>query len=232
MTNTVLITGANRGLGLEMVRQYAESGWVVLACCRDPDQSTALMDLAGIHAGVVLHKLDLSDLTGIDVLSRTLKDTTIDVLINNAGIYGDNQSVAFGSMDYALWQQVLRVNTQAPLKMAEAFLPQLRRSSRKLIVVLTSLMGSIADNRGGGSIMYRSSKAALNAAMRSLSIDLKPSGIGVLILHPGWVKTDMGGANAPILPEESVTGLRKIIDQFTLEDTGRFLDFRSKELPW
>lgn len=232
MTNTVLITGANRGLGLEMVRQYAAAGWAVLACCREPDSALPLREMAKRYPQIEVHRLDVSDFDQIDFLSRELAGRSIDIIINNAGVYGDNEDSAFGQMDYLSWQAVLRVNTLAPVKIAEAFLSQVASSSHKLIVVMTSLMGSIADNKGGGSIMYRSSKAALNAAMKSLAIDLKPRGVGVLILHPGWVKTDMGGANAPILPEESISGLRRVIEAYHPEDSGRFFDFRGKELPW
>lgn len=233
MSNTVLITGANRGLGLEMTQQYAQAGWTVIACCRNPDSASQLASLAHIfRERVFLRSLDVTDFNAIDRLSGELSAQPIDILINNAGVYGDGKSNGFGQMDYSLWHTVLAVNTLAPVKMAEAFLPQLQSGSRKLIVTLTSLMGSIADNRGGGSIMYRSSKAGLNAALKSLAIDLKPRGIGILILHPGWVKTDMGGANAPTLPQQSVAGLRQVIDGFRLEHSGQFLDFQGKELPW
>ncbi|MGI9212957.1 MAG: SDR family oxidoreductase, partial [Methylococcaceae bacterium] len=179
-----------------------------------------------------IHPLDVLDFMAINALSVALNGQSIDILINNAGMYGDSSKTAFGQMDYALWNQVLTVNTMAPIKMAEAFLPHICKGSRKLIVNLTSLMGSIADNQGGGSMMYRSSKAALNAALKSMAIDLKPQGIGIMILHPGWVKTDMGGSNAPTLPEASVAGLRQVIEAFRLPDSGRFLDFKGKELPW
>jgi NAD(P)-dependent dehydrogenase (short-subunit alcohol dehydrogenase family) len=232
MTTTVLITGANRGLGLEFCRQYAEAGWRVLACCREPARAAALRNLASRHPSLSLHRLDVSDFGQIDALSRELAAQPIDVLLNNAGIYGDSERIAFGALDYDLWLKVFTINTEAPVKMAEAFLPQVSRSSRKLIVSMTSLMGSMGDNRGGGSIMYRTSKAALNAAMKSLSIDLRGRGIGVLLLHPGWVRTDMGGSNAPTAPEDSIAGLRRVIEAFTPGDSGRFFDFRGQELPW
>lgn len=229
---TVLITGANRGLGLEFCRQYAEAGWKVLACCREPGGAADLHDLSQRHSSISIHRLDVSRFEEIDRLSRDLADETIDVLINNAGVYGDSEHNRFGSIDYELWARVLRINAMAPTRMAEAFLPQVERSSRKLIVAVTSLMGSIADNTSGGSIVYRSGKAALNAAMKSLSIDLRSRGVGVLLLHPGWVQTDMGGPNAPTPPEESIAGMRRVIDGYRLEDSGRFLDFRGRELPW
>ncbi|HYE36403.1 SDR family oxidoreductase [Methylocaldum sp.] len=229
---TVLVTGANRGIGLEFCRQYAEAGWKVLACCRRPEKASDLNGLAVHHPSVSIHQLDLGSFDQIDALAHALASESIDVLINNAGIYGDSSRNALGALDYEHWARVLKINALAPVKMTEAFLPHLLRSERKLVAAITSLMGSMGDNTSGGSIMYRSSKAALNAAMKSLSIDLEDRGIGVLILHPGWVKTDMGGSNAPTSPVESVAGLRRVIDGFGSGDSGRFLDFRGRELPW
>jgi NAD(P)-dependent dehydrogenase (short-subunit alcohol dehydrogenase family) len=229
---TVLVTGANRGIGLEFCRQYAEAGWKVLACCRRPEQASDLKGLAIRHPSVSIHQLELGNFDQIDALAHALASEAIDVLINNAGLYGDTGRNALGDIDFELWTRVMRINAMAPVKMTEAFLPHIARGGRKLVAAITSLMGSMGDNSSGGAIMYRSSKAALNAAMKSLSIDLRNRGIGVLILHPGWVKTDMGGANAPTSPAESVAGLRRVIDGFSPRDSGRFLDFRGRELPW
>lgn len=229
---TVLVTGANRGIGLEFCSQYAEAGWKVLACCRKPAEATALQNLAARFPALSIYELDVSRLAQIDGLSKQLRGETVDVLLANAGIYGDSESGDFGALDYGRWQETLTINTLAPVKLLEAFLPQVQRSERKLMVAITSLMGSMADNSSGRAIFYRSSKAALNAAMKTLSIDLRPSGIGVLILHPGWVRTDMGGQQAPTQPSESVHGMRHVIDGFRLADTGRFFDFRGEELPW
>jgi NAD(P)-dependent dehydrogenase (short-subunit alcohol dehydrogenase family) len=229
---TVLITGANRGLGLEFTRQYAAQGWRVLACCREPETAHALQGIAAAHPQVTLYRLDVADFAQIDHLAQTLQDQAIDVLLSNAGVYGDKQDYAFGQLDYAVWEQTLRINTLAPVKLAEAFLPQLQKSQKRLLVPVSSLMASLADNSSGGSLCYRSSKAALNAAMKSLAIDLRPQQIGVLILHPGWVKTDMGGIHAPTMPEESVAGMCRVIDHFTLEKSGHFINFRGETLPW
>lgn len=229
---TVLVTGSNRGIGLEFCRQYAEAGWKVLACCRRPEQASDLHGLAIERASVSIHQLDLENFDQIDALAHALASEPIDVLINNAGVYGGSSRNVLGALDYDLWARVLKINAQAPVRMTEAFLPHVLRSQRKLVVAITSLMGSMGDNSSGGAIIYRTSKAALNAAMKSIAIDLKPRGVGVMILHPGWVKTDMGGANAPTSPAESVTGLRRVIDGFTPGDSGRFLDFRGRELPW
>lgn len=229
---SVLITGANRGLGLEFCCQYGEQGWRIFACCRQPETATELQTLAARYSHLTIHTLDVADFQSIDQLAKQLDSETIDVLLSNAGVYGDKSDYSFGSLDYATWEKTLRINTLAPVKLAEAFLPQLLKSQKRLIVAISSLMGSIADNGSGGSILYRSSKAGLNAAMKSLSIDLKPQAIAVLILHPGWVKTDMGGEQAPTMPQESIAGMRQVIEAFTLEKSGSFLNFRGEEQPW
>ena len=225
---TVLITGANRGLELEFCKQYADEGWDVLACCRNPETADKLADIPQVR----VLPLDVSDFAQIDKLAAQLQDTAIDVLINNAGIYGDSPRRSFGQLDYAAWTQTLTINTQAPVKMAEAFLPHLQRGDKKLLVSISSQMGSIADNGSGGSIVYRTSKAALNAAMKSIAIDLAEQGIGVLVLHPGWVKTDMGGPNALIDAQKSVAGMRQVIARFTLDQSGGFLKYDGSSLPW
>jgi NAD(P)-dependent dehydrogenase (short-subunit alcohol dehydrogenase family) len=229
---SILITGANRGLGLEFCKQYAADGWRIFACCRQPEHALQLQTLAKQYHQLSIHQLDVSNFQQIDELAQQLGSETIDILLNNAGIYGDKTDDEFGALDYELWLQTLRTNTLAPVKLAEAFLPQLLKSERKLIVAITSLMGSMTDNNSGGSILYRSSKAGLNAAMKSLSIDLQPQHIAVLILHPGWVRTDMGGNAAPSSAEESISGMRQVIDGFSLEKTGSFLNFKGQALPW
>lgn len=229
---TVLITGANRGLGLEFCRQYIRDDWRVIATCRYPDNAIDLNSLARQYADLHVHALDVTDFSQIDALSQTLTNESIDVLINNAGIYADEQGVGLGQLNYQSWEKSFLINTLAAVKMTEAFLPQVQKSKQKLIVAISSLMGSMADNVSGSSLSYRSSKAALNAAMKSLSIELCPHSIGVLILHPGWVKTDMGGKNALINAEESVAGMRQQIDIFNLQKTGRFLNYEGVQLPW
>jgi NAD(P)-dependent dehydrogenase (short-subunit alcohol dehydrogenase family) len=229
--STVLITGANRGLGLEFCRQYAEKGWNVIACCRNPAQASELNALSQRYTSIQLEALDVAHHDQIDSLSKKLSDTSIDILINNAGVYGDSNR-GFGQLDYQAWLNTLIVNTQAPIKMAEAFLPQIKQGNKKLIANISSLMGSVSDNDSGGSILYRSSKAALNAAMKSLSIDLKAQGIGVLIFHPGWVKTDMGGANALIDAKTSVDGMCGLIENFTQAQSGAFIKYDGKPMPW
>jgi NAD(P)-dependent dehydrogenase (short-subunit alcohol dehydrogenase family) len=232
MQKTVLITGANRGLGLEFCRQYAESGWRVIAACRKPALAHELILLAELIPDVQIEALDVADFAQIDALAALLAEDPIDVLLNNAGVYGDSADHGFGSLDYKAWATTLAINTLAPVKMAEAFLPQLERGQNKLIATVSSLMGSMADNTSGGSLLYRSSKAGLNAAMKTLALDLRPKSIGVMILHPGWVRTDMGGQNAPLAVEESVSGMLKQIKQFTLEQTGSFIRFDGGVAPW
>lgn len=229
---TVLITGSNRGLGLEFCRQYAREGWNIIACCRKPQQAFELDELARQYNNIQVETLDVADFSQVDALSQKLSDLCIDVLINNAGIYADQREHSFGKLDYQAWTKTLTVNTLSPVKMAEAFLPQIKCSEKKLIVSISSLMGSMSDNDMGGSILYRSSKAALNAAMKSLAIELKGQSIGVLIFHPGWVRTDMGGANALINADESVSGMRSVINSFSLEQSGSFIKYDGTLLPW
>lgn len=229
---TILITGANRGLGLEFCKQYARDGWQVLACCRVPEKAAELAQLAQTHQNVSVFPLDLSDLTQIDALAKQLDGAEIDVLLNNAGIYGDVAGRGFGNLDYTQWQHIMQVNVFAPVRMTEVFLPHLQRGKLKTVVAMSSLMGSMADNGSGGSILYRSSKAALNAAMKSISLDIRYKEIAVLILHPGWVKTDMGGINAPMESPDSVTKMRNTIANFGLGKTGEFLRYDGTSLPW
>lgn len=235
---TALITGANRGIGLEFARQYAADGWTVLACCRTPGQSDTLNKLSRQFPGLVkIYGLDIAVHEQIEELVRVLSNQSaaingIDLLINNAGIYPDSYQGGFGHTDYEMWMKSLRVNTMAPLKMAEAFATHVERSQLKTIVTISSKMGSIADNSSGGSYLYRTSKAAVNMVVKNLSIDLKPRGIIAVVLHPGWVKTDLGGANALISAEQSVSGMRQIISRLSLVDSGKFLNYDGKDISW
>lgn len=231
--NTVLITGANRGIGLEFARQYAEDGWQVLACCRHPDTADALNKLAAHYPELIkIYPLDMADHAQIERLAQTLTNESIDLLINNAGIYPASDASGFGHTNYAEWMTAFSINTMAPLKMAEAFAQHIARSKQKTMVTLTSLMGSIADNGSGGNYLYRSSKAAANMVVKSLAVDLSQKGITSVSFHPGWVKTDMGGPNAMISATKSVSGMRKVISNLTLADSGKFLDYDGNVLPW
>ncbi|MBF0561262.1 MAG: SDR family oxidoreductase [Alphaproteobacteria bacterium] len=226
--SSVLITGANRGIGLEFARQYAAAGWRVIATCRDPDHARSLVAL-----GVEVRELDVTNTKAIQALASSLAGVSIDLLINNAGVYGnEGGEQVFGHLDAESWIRVFQINTIAAVKMAEAFLPHLLTSRRPVIANLSSKMGSIDDNTSGGVYLYRSSKAALNAVSKSLAIDLGHRGILVVVLHPGWVKTDMGGPQALISAEVSVQGMRDVIARLTPADSGRFLSNKGDQVPW
>lgn len=230
---TVLVTGANRGIGLEFVKQYASDGWRVLACCRNHTAAAVLNDLAVQHKGhITVYSLDVAEYEQIERLSRELSNETIDLLINNAGIYPTSRSDGFGRTDYDAWARAFHINTMAPLKMAESFISQVTKSNLKTFVTITSKMGSVADNQGGGSYVYRSSKAAVNMVMKSLAIDLEAVGVISVLLHPGWVKTDMGGPNGLISTEQSVMGMRQVISKLKIENSGEFYAFDGQVVPW
>jgi NAD(P)-dependent dehydrogenase (short-subunit alcohol dehydrogenase family) len=230
---TTLITGANRGIGLEFTRQFAADGWRVLACARRPDKSDALNTLAAQHPGQIsVHRLDVVDHPGIDQLASSLADQPIDLLCNNAGVYTDPHGGALNNSDYDAWTRAFLINTMATLKMVRAFRPHIVRSDQKTVVTISSKMGSIADNDSGGSYMYRSSKAAVNMVVKTLAIDLKPVGVIAVVLHPGWVKTEMGGPHALISSMQSVSGMREIISRLTINDSGKFIAYDGKAIPW
>lgn len=232
MSGTVLITGCGRGLGLEFAYQYARDGWHVHACCRDLAHAEDLLALeARFPEQVDLHTLDVTKDGQIKALDRVLGDTTLDVLINNAGYYGP-KGVTFGNLERELWRQVLETNTLSPLMLAQALYPRVAASKHKTIAFLSSKVGSITDNGSGGGYYYRSSKTALNQAVKSLSIDLEGAGINVVALHPGWVQTDMGGPNALITVEESVSGMREVLADLQPAQSGNFLDYQGAEIPW
>ena len=225
---TVLLTGARRGLGLEFARQYAAEGWRVIATCRQPKAAKAL---AAIKGDVRIRALDVTDPAQVRSLARALKSEAVDLLISNAGIYGPRKE-NFGRVDTEAWHQVFRTNVMGPMMVAGALADHVARSERKTIVALTSMMGSITENRSGGSYIYRSSKAALNMVMKGLSLSLKSRKISVVMLHPGWVRTDMGGASAHLGVEESVTAMRRVIAGLKPADSGRFFNYDGREIPW
>lgn len=230
---TTLITGANRGIGLEFSRQLAEDGWCVLACSRDLEKSDALNKLAAEYPErITLYALDVTDHGQIEKLSQTLANKPIDLLINNAGVFPDINDRSFGQTDYDSWAHAFLVNTMAPLKMAEEFIDQVTQSSRKTIVTITSKMGSVADNGRGGSYIYRSSKSAVNMVIKSIAIDLKSNDIISVLLHPGWVRTDMGGPSGLISVEQSVSGMLSVIREVTSADSGKFIAYDGQIIPW
>lgn len=220
---TILITGANRGLGLEFVRHYAAQGWEVLATVRDP-----LAGKAASQAGAKVFVADMGDEKSIARLAQSLTGTRLDILLLNAGIYGENQD--FGAVDAQAFHKVMQVNVLGPLKMAEAFVDSLQGPA--IIAALSSLMGSVAENSSGGFYAYRASKAALNMVLKSLSLDLKGRGITTIALSPGWVRTDMGGPNAPLSPPQAIAGMAAVLDKVTPADSGKFFHYDGRELPW
>ena len=228
-TYTVLITGANRGLGLEFATQYANDGWNVQACCRDPETASELQSLRKTYSNVQIFGLDVGNFDQIDALALQLKNQPIDVLINNAGVYPPS---SFSDSNYEKWALAFKVNAMASLKMAEAFVQHIAKSQLKKMATLSSKMGSVDDNTSGESYIYRSSKTAVNMVMKSLSIDLKPYGISVVTLHPGWVQTDMGGPNGLINAQTSVAGLRHVIENLSLKNTGQFVAFDGQAIGW
>lgn len=229
---TVLVTGANRGLGLEFARQYAADGWQVIAACRAPDAAADLQGLAADSgARIRVLEMNVADTASVRAAAAALKGEAIDLLLNNAGI-GGPPGQQLGNLDYAAWARVLDTNTLGPMRVVEAFLENIAKGHLKRIVTITSAMGSIADNAAGGRYAYRSSKAAVNMVMKSLAIDLAPRGIACLMVHPGWVRTDMGGPGGKITPTESVRALRSLIDAFKPEDSGKFLNYDGTPYPW
>jgi NAD(P)-dependent dehydrogenase (short-subunit alcohol dehydrogenase family) len=224
---TVLITGAGRGLGLEFAKQYAADGWRVIGTVREPKAGAAL---ASLGKSVEVHIADMADRKTLLRLAKDLDTTPIDVLICNAGIYGPRNS-APGRIDYQAWHEVLDVNLMGPMATVEALAGNVAKSEQKKIVVISSRMASIGLNEGGEYI-YRSSKAALNMIAKGLAVDLAGQGIIVAAVSPGWVKTDMGGASAPLTADVSIKGLRKVIAGLTKAKSGKFFSHDGSEFEW
>ena len=231
MQKNALITGANRGVGLALVKAYLSAGWRVFACCRHIVDAAELQQLQANNTALTLHQLDVTDYQAVTALSQEMADVTLDLLINNAGYYGP-KGYGFGNTDIDEWRKVLEINTIAPLKLAETFYPQLLANQPGTIANLSSKVGSMTENTSGGGYIYRSSKAALNSVAKSLSNDLSPQGIISVALHPGWVQTEMGGPNAKITASESAQGLKAVIDSLTLERSGGFYNYDGSVIPW
>jgi len=237
----VLVTGASRGLGLEFVRQYVKEGWHVLACARNSKTATTLQQIvSSAPEKITIHNLDLLDHASIEKLAQTLHSTAIDVLINCAGTMGASSFASeglkfgpFGQSNFADWSEVFHLNIIAPMKMAETFVEHVARSEQKKIITLSSIVGSVGHNKIGGLYAYRASKSAVNAVMRSMAIDLaKTHGIAATALHPGWVRTEMGGPRADIDATESIAGMRNVIANLTIATAGRYWVYDGSELPW
>ena len=232
---TVLITGTNRGIGLEFTKQFLARGDRVIATCRNIDAADGLKQLSRIHeelgAKLEVRQLDVASLESMQEFVRQLADTAIDIFINNAGVYGPRSS-KFGELEAQAWASVLQINSIAPMILSQLLMPNLRQGKDKKMVYLTSKMGSIDDNSGGGSYIYRSSKTALNSVVKSLAIDLAEEGFSAAVLHPGWVLTDMGGPNALIDTETSVAGMLKVVDELDLQSSGSFFNYDGSIIAW
>jgi NAD(P)-dependent dehydrogenase (short-subunit alcohol dehydrogenase family) len=237
---TILITGANRGLGLEFTRQYVADGWSVIACCRDPEGDSAA-DLRAIgdaaDGRVHIETMDMLDHASIDAVAAKYKGTPIDVLLNNAGIIGPVPIVEhleaqhFGTIDYDVWATVIRTNTFAPVKMAEAFVDNIRAGAQKKIITLSSTVGSLQEDRTA-AFCYCTSKTAVTKAVQLMSEVLREDEIIAMAFCPGYVKTRMGVGGATVEIPDSVTGMRNLIDGFSMEDTGTFRRFNGDTVAW
>jgi NAD(P)-dependent dehydrogenase (short-subunit alcohol dehydrogenase family) len=236
--STILITGANRGLGLEFARQYADDEWKVIACCRSPDEADELKSIAADNPEVVIEKLDVADHAAIDALGNKYEGVPIDLLLNNAGIIGpipiaDNiERQYFGSMEYAVWEDVLRVNTFGPVKMAEVFLENVAASEQKKIVTISSTVGSITEMAIPG-LAYASSKTALNRVMTIIAGQVKERGIIIALYCPGYVKTRMDAFGyAMVEIPDSIAALRPMIADLTIEQTGSYTGHDGRTIGW
>jgi len=222
---TVLITGANRGLGLELARQYAADGWRVIGTARRPVEATELAAL-----GVRVMELDVASAASVERLAGELAGQPVDLLINNAGIFPRVDTLA--ETDFDDVARTYAVNTIGPMRVTRALLPNLRSGDRKQVVSITSGLGSITNNDRGRYYGYRESKAGLNMFTRSLAVELADEGFTCVVISPGWVRTDMGGPNASLSPEESITGIRAVIAKLSRADTGTYWNYDGERVPW
>jgi NAD(P)-dependent dehydrogenase (short-subunit alcohol dehydrogenase family) len=220
----LFLTGGNRGLGLEFARQYAAEGWEVIVAVRDPASADELRE-----TGARVERLDVADLDAVAGAGALLDGAPLDLLIANAGIYGPREIRS--AADGAGWLEALTVMAVSPVLLAETLMPNLEAAQGKAVAI-TSRMGSISDNGFGGFIAYRSAKAAVNAAWTSLAIDRRDSGVAFALLHPGWVQTRMGGANAPVAPQDSIAGMRRVIAGLAPSGRAPFFDYRGETVPW
>ncbi len=226
---TVIVTGANRGIGLEFARQYAADGWRVIATTRDPAKAADLSATKGVE----VRALEVADPASIQAFAQGLGGEAVDLLVNNAGVMGPEfPRQSKDGIDVEGWLHTMRVNTLAPLLLVLALRENLAKSKAPKVASITSQLGSIGENESGGMYAYRVSKAALNMGNKSLAVDLRDRNICCIVLHPGWVQTDMGGANAPVKPTDSVAGMRRVIARAGMEVTGCFFGHDGREIPW
>lgn len=222
---SVLITGANRGIGLEFAKQYAANGWTVFACCRSPNDAN---ELAAIEGDVRIHQIDVADRTVVEKCAVDIAEP-LDVLVANAGV-GGKEAGDFGALNYDVWRDVLIVNLFGAVATAEAFAGNVKKAKGK-IALITSKMGSI-DDASGGMMAYRTSKTALNMAGKVMAAALAGEGVAVGLFHPGWVETDMGGPSAPVKTPDSVSGLRREIDRLEASETPPFRGYDGADIAW
>jgi NAD(P)-dependent dehydrogenase (short-subunit alcohol dehydrogenase family) len=228
----IMITGASRGIGLEFVRQYDADGWRIFACCRTPGQTSELNGIAaGSDGRVTVHQLDVDDTSSVTALKTELGGQPFDVLLNNAGIMGQ-RNAARGGIDYGAWQVAMNTNVFGPMRVAEAFADNVATSAQKKLITISSRMGSISETTATNSIVYRSSKAAVNMVMKILANDLGPQGVIATCFHPGWVRTDMGGSSADLSAEESAGGIRQVIAGLQAADNGGFRNYDGEIIQW
>ena len=228
---TILVTGANRGLGIEFVEQYLKMGNKVIATYRNENSSIDLIEKSNEQSNLKLLQLDVSSSKSLNSFLENLGNLPIDIFINNAGVYGPRNS-SFGNVDEENWIYTIRVNAIAPLLLTQSIIKNIQAGSEKKLIYITSKMGSIDDNKGGGAYVYRSSKTALNSVVKSLSVDLENEGMTVALIHPGWVKTDMGGPSALIDKKTSVKGMTKVISNLNISSTGNFYNYDGSIIPW
>ena len=227
---TVLVTGANRGLGLEFARQFSDAGWKVVATAREPDKADELQKL-GANVSVV--PLDVTDAKSVAALAKELEKQPIDLLINNAGVgVAIEGGPNLEELKIADFEHVLQVNALGPVRVTQALLPNLRAGKGRTIVGITSGLGSLTWNQQGRYYGYRESKAALDMFIRTVAVELQPEGFVCIALMPGWVKTDMGGPNATMTPEQSITAMRKVIEGLKPADSGKLFNFDGTNPPW
>ena len=232
MMKKILVTGANRGLGLGLVKKFLKNNEKVICTTRNISKSKELiLCKEKYNDNLEICELDLLDKDSPNILSNFLGDETIDLFINNAGVIG-HSAQHFKSVSLNHWLEVLKVNLIAPLLITQSIIKNIEKSSERKIYFISSKVGSIEDNKSGGMYIYRSSKTALNQVVKSLSIDLKPLGISVISLHPGWVRTEMGGPNALISVEESVNGMVDVISNTSIINSGKFINYDGTRLPW
>ena len=224
----VLITGANRGIGLQLTKHYIEAGWEVIATYRNAEGNEALQALSSPQ--LTLLQADVNNDEGINKIANYFQGQGLDLLINNAGIYGPRDQT-FGKVERQAWREILEVNTISPMMLAQSLADSLAQNKGTLAII-SSKVGSIDDNASGGAYMYRSSKTAVNQVIKCLSIDLGPRDITVVSLHPGWVRTDMGGPNGSIDVVESVAGLTNVIAHVSADQNGHFINYDGSPIPW